>query len=60
MRTSFVREGSYSVGKKRKEQTMSYVGIWFILCFKVFGELYIEVDVCVVRVSGTWFPKSIS
>ena len=58
MRTSFVREESYSVGKKRKEQTMSCVGIWFILCFKVFGELYIEVDACVVRVSGTWFPKS--
>ena len=36
---------------------MSCIGIWFILiwfiCSKVFGELYIEVDVCVLSVSGT-------
>lgn len=46
MRTSFVRGGSYSVERKGKNKPLSCVGIWFILCSKVFGELYIELDVC--------------
>lgn len=46
MRTSFVRGGSYSVERKGRTNSVC-VGIWFILCSKVFRELYIELDVCV-------------